>query len=73
MCSPCRVFRPCDLVIGDVIGKGFFGQVRKVLCVILFQQIKYSLSGSKSNIIKLILKAYKEPQLDVQIQTEIES
>lgn len=25
-----RVFRPCDLVIGDVIGKGFFGQVRKV-------------------------------------------
>lgn len=26
-----RVFRPCDLVIGDVIGRGFFGQVRKVL------------------------------------------
>ncbi|KAJ7387422.1 LIM domain kinase 1 [Desmophyllum pertusum] len=25
-----RVFRPCDLVLGDVIGKGFFGQVRKV-------------------------------------------
>lgn len=25
-----RVFRPCDLVIGEVIGRGFFGQVRKV-------------------------------------------
>ncbi|KAL9981608.1 hypothetical protein ACROYT_G010334 [Oculina patagonica] len=25
-----RVFRPCDLVVGEVIGKGFFGQVRKV-------------------------------------------
>lgn len=25
-----RVFRPCDLLMGDVIGKGFFGQVRKV-------------------------------------------
>lgn len=28
--------------------------------------------GSKLNIIKRILKAYKEPQLDVQIQTKIE-
>lgn len=25
-----RVFRPCDLIIGEVLGRGFFGQVRKV-------------------------------------------
>lgn len=27
-----RIFRPSDLIYGEVIGKGFFGQAVKVLC-----------------------------------------
>ena len=29
-CIFCRVFRPSDLVVGERLGKGFFGQVMKV-------------------------------------------
>lgn len=30
LCLISRVFRPSDLIVGEVIGKGFFGQVSKV-------------------------------------------
>lgn len=35
-----RIFRPCDLIHGEIIGKGFFGQAIKVslqLCLITFR------------------------------------
>jgi len=31
-----RIFRPCDLIHGEVLGKGFFGQAIKVTLTAIF-------------------------------------
>lgn len=31
-----RIFRPCDLIHGEVLGKGFFGQAIKVTLAAIF-------------------------------------
>lgn len=49
-----RIFRPCDLIHGEVLGKGFFGQAIKVSLQLHLELLGFSTPWASSNTFVLL-------------------